>query len=198
MTQAYNLSQLANNLNTNGQLDATDGLVNAVPIANGGTGATSADGARANLDVAQSQYSMPTGGIILWSGASAAIPTGWLLCDGASGTPDLRNRFVIGAGGSYAVGATAGSKDAVVVSHTHTGTTAQSGPHTHIINEGSLTQSAGGTLTSGDDYTNIVAYTQTTSSGGDHVHTITTNSTGVSGIDANLPPYYALCYIMKS
>jgi len=49
MTQAYNLSQLANNLNTAGQLDATDGLVNAVPVANGGTGATSAGSARTNL-----------------------------------------------------------------------------------------------------------------------------------------------------
>jgi hypothetical protein len=49
MTQAYNLSQLANNLNSSGQLDATDGLVNSVPIANGGTGASSASGARTNL-----------------------------------------------------------------------------------------------------------------------------------------------------
>ena len=51
MTQAYNLSQLANNLNSAGQLDATDGLVNAVPIANGGTGASTAAAARTNLDV---------------------------------------------------------------------------------------------------------------------------------------------------
>jgi hypothetical protein len=51
MTQAFNLSQLANNLNTAGQLDATDGLVNAVPIANGGTGASSAASARTNLVV---------------------------------------------------------------------------------------------------------------------------------------------------
>jgi hypothetical protein len=51
MTQAYNLSQLANNLNTAGQLDATDGLVNAVPVANGGTGASSAAAARTNLNV---------------------------------------------------------------------------------------------------------------------------------------------------
>jgi hypothetical protein len=51
MTQAFNLSQLANNLNSTGQLDATDGLVNAVPVANGGTGATTAADARTNLNV---------------------------------------------------------------------------------------------------------------------------------------------------
>lgn len=44
MTQAFNLSQLANNLNTAGQLDATDGLVNAVPVANGGTGVSTLSG----------------------------------------------------------------------------------------------------------------------------------------------------------
>lgn len=53
MTQAFNLSQLANNLNSSGQLDATDGLVNAVPVANGGTGAATASAARANLGVPQ-------------------------------------------------------------------------------------------------------------------------------------------------
>ncbi len=51
MTQAYNLSQLANNLNTAGQLDATDGLVNAVPVANGGTGASTKEAAQSNLNV---------------------------------------------------------------------------------------------------------------------------------------------------
>jgi hypothetical protein len=51
MTQAFNLSQLANNLNTSGQLDATDGLVNAVPVTNGGTGASTASAARTNLSV---------------------------------------------------------------------------------------------------------------------------------------------------
>jgi hypothetical protein len=51
MTQAFNLSQLANNLNTAGQLDATDGLVNAVPVANGGTGASTDSAARTNLNV---------------------------------------------------------------------------------------------------------------------------------------------------
>lgn len=51
MTQAYNLSQLANNLDSSGRLDATDGLVNAVPVANGGTGASTVAAARSNLDV---------------------------------------------------------------------------------------------------------------------------------------------------
>lgn len=51
MTQAYNLSQLANNLNSNGQIDATDGLVNAVPVINGGTGASSSSAARTNLGI---------------------------------------------------------------------------------------------------------------------------------------------------
>lgn len=51
MTQAFNLSQLANNINSSGQLDATDGLVNAVPVTNGGTGASDASAARTNLAV---------------------------------------------------------------------------------------------------------------------------------------------------
>jgi hypothetical protein len=52
---------------------------------------------------------MPSGGIIMWSGSVATIPAGWLLCNGANGTPDLRNRFVLGAGSSYVPGATGGS-----------------------------------------------------------------------------------------
>ena len=61
MTQAFNLSQLANNLNTTGQLDATDGLVNAVPVANGGTNASTASAARTNLDVPSTDGSGATG-----------------------------------------------------------------------------------------------------------------------------------------
>ena len=188
MTQAYNLSQLANNLNSTGQLDATDGLVNAVPVANGGTGATSASAARTNLGVAAAVYSVPSGGIILWSGSIATIPTGWFLCNGSNGTPDLRDRFVVGAGSTYAVNGTGGTADAVVVSHTHTATVTDPGHFHYTHNGGTLTAPAGGgagqqSSDTTSAFTNI---------------TVTNSTEGVSGTNANLPPYYALAYIMKS
>ena len=96
-----------------------------------------------DIGAAPSASGVPTGAIMMWSGASTAIPTGWVLCDGTNSTPDLRNRFVIGAGDTYAVGATGGSS-----------TTTQVG--------------------------DVEAGPQATVS-----------------ISA-LPPYYALCYIMKT
>lgn len=146
----------------------------------------------------------PSGGIIIWSGSSAAIPSGWLLCDGTSSTPDLRDRFVVGATNTYAVGATGGSKDAIVVAHTHTGTTNTDGSHNHTLvgpngSEYNIAfdgypgpgngRPTGGGISWQDP-------TITTHAG--HTHGFTTNSTGSSGTNANLPPYYALCYIMKA
>ena len=40
---------------------------------------------------------IPVGGIIMWSGTIANIPAGWNLCNGSNGTPDLRNKFIVGA-----------------------------------------------------------------------------------------------------
>jgi microcystin-dependent protein len=141
---------------------------------------------------------IPTGLISLWSGSVASIPSGWLLCDGSSGTPDLRNRFIVGAGSTYAVAATGGSADAIVVSHTHTATSAVTDPgHTHNIqnqNQGTVDselQSARG------NGTNL--YTVPTDSAFTGITVATTvASAGSSGTNANLPPYYALAYIMKS
>lgn len=140
----------------------------------------------------ESAPAIPTGGIIIWSGSTGSIPSGWYLCDGTNGTPDLRDRFIIGAGNTYAVNATGGSADAVVVSHTHTASVTDPG-HAHsyqtysqlrqdgTATSGAMTQPTGGTT--GSATTGI---------------SVTNASTGVSGTGANIPPYYALAYIQKS
>jgi hypothetical protein len=136
------------------------------------------------------QSGVPSGFIGLWSGAANAIPAGWLLCDGTGGTPNLIDKFVLGAGTSApAVGATGGSKDAIVVSHTHT---ASDSGHTHSLPStywggGGARAGSGGGL---GEATGKITGTSNAN--------ITVASAGQSGTNANLPPYYALCYIMKS
>ena len=51
---------------------------------------------------------VPTGGIIMWSGSIGSIPSGYVLCDGQNGTPNLKDSFVVGSGNTYAVGNTGG------------------------------------------------------------------------------------------
>jgi hypothetical protein len=143
------------------------------------------------------------GMIMLWSGSSATIPSGWLLCDGSNSTPDLRNRFVVGATSTYAVGATGGSADAIVVSHTHTATsTVTDSGHQHTLtnfgsaqagsdNGGAPVMAATGYGTGRDPNPTNSATTGITVA-------TSISSTGSSGTNANLPPYFALCYIMKS
>jgi hypothetical protein len=132
------------------------------------------------------------GMIMLWSGSSATIPTGWLLCDGSSSTPDLRNRFVVGATSTYAVGATGGSADAIVVSHTHTATVTDPG---HFHSMGRVCGGNGGLqFEGGGGMADISPNTGSNVTG----ITVGVSTTGSSGTNANLPPYYALCYIMKA
>jgi hypothetical protein len=164
---------------------------------------------------------IPTGVIVLWSGASNAIPGGWTLCNGTNSTPDLRNRFIVGAGSTYNVNVTGGSPDAIVVSHSHTATSTSSSSssststvtdpgHAHNFSSrgddgvGSgwgfsvVGFNGGGTPGSGNmnnANTGITVGTSTST----NTSTITSiNNTGSSGTNANLPPYYALCYIMKT
>ena len=145
---------------------------------------------------------IPTGVITLWYGSIGSVPTGWYLCDGTNGTPDLRNKFIVGAGSTYSVSATGGSTDAIVVTHTHTATSTVTDPgHTHALNPSSITGIAGGGGSYFGGGTQGVSGVTVTSSGvnGLGVTVATTNTaTGVSGTNANLPPYYALAYIMKS
>lgn len=94
---------------------------------------------------------IPSGIILLWSGSIASIPSGWVLCNGANSTPDLRDRFVVGAGTTYAVNATGGANtvtlDATMIpSHTHTvtttGTASSENAHSHTFSGTTSGQSA--------------------------------------------------------
>jgi hypothetical protein len=148
--------------------------------------------------------SLPAGCILLWSGSIGSIPSGFALCNGLNGTPDLRNRFVVGAGSTYAVDATGGSADAIVVSHTHSASVTDPGHNHDVINSNGNAQIGApqggnpGGLTNGvpagsEPFTyNMITSTETTGI------SVTNASTGTSGTNANLPPYYALCYIMKT
>lgn len=121
----------------------------------------------------KNQRSSPLFGIIcLWSGAVIDIPEGWHLCDGTEGTPNLTDRFIVGAGAGYAPGATGGS-----AIHRHT--IASSGAHVHTLPAGTviIDSSPSGNLN------------KAISTSGAHTHT--------TSYESLIPPYYALCYIMK-
>jgi Phage Tail Collar Domain len=200
MTQAINLANFSNSLDTSGGVPPSQ-LNAPVPLSKGGTNGTTAATARTNLglaigtDVAAQAYSVPAGGIIMWSGSVASIPSGWLLCNGTSGTPNLTDRFVIGAGSAYGVAATGGSADAIVVSHTHTATSTVTDPgHNHTY---SVVQTSGGPSGGTVSYTSTATVNTGNRTTGITVGT-TNASAGASGTNANLPPYYALAFIMKS
>jgi hypothetical protein len=130
---------------------------------------------------------IPIGTISMWSGTVDTVPVNWSVCDGQNGTPDLRDRFVIGAGGAYAVGATGGSADAVVVAHGHT---LNDPGHTHTLTALGPNIGGGGSgLVGGPNFPPPSIDAATTG--------ITIAEAGVSGVGANLPPYYSLLYIIK-
>jgi microcystin-dependent protein len=135
----------------------------------------------------------PAGGIIMWSGSVASIPSGWVLCDGSNSTPDLRNRFIVGASvatgdyawnattgavtGNYAPGNTGGEAAhkltvAELAAHTHTGSAQYPGSGPEQNQAGSPEDNTTFNINSG-------------STGGDQYH-------------ENRPPYYALAFIMKT
>ena len=111
---------------------------------------------------------IPSGVILLWHGAIVDIPTGWFLCDGNNGTPNLRNRFIVMAGFVYAVDEIGGS-----LAHSHAFT---SSAHHHTIPAG----------------TDIASGANIRNQSSDNVASGTTNDA------TNMPPYHALAYIMKS
>ena len=171
-----------------------------------------------------------TGMILLWYGNTGNIPTGFVLCDGNNSTPDLRDRFVVGAGSAYSPGNTGGSSSVTLStsqlpSHTHSlsasGTTGGGGSHRHygFANATGGQQRTGSNLSAnnfaakGTGAGNIYETYNITTAGNDasagktseassHTHSFSlsgnTGSAGSGSSIENRPPYYALCYIMKS
>lgn len=161
-----------------------------------------------------SESGIPQGVICMWSGAADAIPDGWTLCNGENGAPDLRDRFLVGAGNSYTVGATGGADTVTLTtaqmpSHNHTvslsGLKADSaGDHAHTIYISNSTGSSSYNFYVGRNNTRITTDTSSypsMSSEGAHTHTISGSATignaGSGEAHENRPPYYALCFIMK-
>ena len=171
----------------------------------------------------QLNSAVPTGFIGMWSGSLATVPTGWGLCDGTSGRPDLRDRFIVGAGSTYAVGATGGANsvslvEANIPSHSHTfsgsGLASAAGAHSHTITDPGHSHNYQSQTTpfiagTGGSYS-LSATTSSTgsaitgisiNSAGSHTHTITVTgvvgSTGSGTAHENRPPYFALAFIIK-
>jgi len=153
------------------------------------------------------------GMIIMWSGTIATIPTGWLLCNGSSSTPDLRDKFIIGAtadsGGAAKTNITGtpsqtgGSKDASLPSHTHTATSTVTDPqHNHTpqtLGSAQAGSDNGGAPVDASTGYGTGRVSSVTSSSSTGITVATSNSTeGVSATNANLVPYYALAFIMKA
>ena len=206
-----NTTSVANSINVGTNLDSTDAdqFVTFVRASSGNNpirvdagikynpstnrltaGSFAGDGANlTNLTV----DGFVSGMIIAWSGSVANIPSGFVLCDGNNNTPDLRDRFIIGAGNSYAVDATGGSKDATLPTHFH-----------HAFKLGNSSESRFNSTLTASNYAasgtgagnlneayNIVSKSSEADVG-------KTSDEGSSATNANLPPYHALCYIMKT
>ena len=207
----------------NDNADGTNAITPNLTQGSWKVGGTAITATAAGINTSSTHY-VPTGGIIMWSGSIASIPSGWYLCDGTNSTPDLRNRFVVGAGDEYAVDATGGAKNvtltsAQIPSHTHSfsGTTGNTsgltgsfqgvddnttGYKLRIDNASGVfsTTNHTGAFISSEPKAQIPTYAgQVDFDGNTHTHSFsgTTGSTGSGSSHENRPPYYALAYIMK-
>lgn len=157
------------------------------------------------------------GTIIMWSGTidsngnpvvGSTADTNWHICDGTSGTPDLRDRFIVGAGSSYGIGSTGGASSVTlsisqIPTHNHffTGTTSTDGAHSHGYDDYWIgwdqEDVSDGSHDAADDH--FYKTYRTTSTSGSHRHTVSgyTSTAGSGQSHENRPPYYALAFIMK-
>ena len=167
----------ASSVEVSGALSCGSLVSGSMSVTNGG-----------NLDVegtVSGKGVIPVGGILIWSGSAASIPKGWVLCNGqtANGlaTPDLRDRFIVGAGLGYNVGAKGGEA-------THKLTIDEMPSHTHQY------KFSGADVALAYKKNNFF-YCQNDPYG--LSNTADTESRGGNKAHENRPPYYALCYIMR-
>jgi microcystin-dependent protein len=167
---------------------------------------------------------VPIGGIIMWSGSTGSIPTGYQLCNGSNGTPNLQDRFIVGAGSGYAVGNTGGENtvqltEGQLASHAHG--IGGEGNHNHLVvhigessggnfdtnpvDNGSLPHIIRrGTPSSNENHrytlrgTNAEPNAGRSKDAGAHSHGGATVAAGSNQAHENRPPYYALAYIMRT
>lgn len=152
------------------------------------------------------------GMIILWSGSLIEVPDGWAICDGTNGTPNLADRFVIGAGGNLSPGNTGGSSSVV---------SSSAGAHTHPITVNATTLLEAQTPRSALSFSYGTVYVReeplgkgstvssltrtgdtksirSASAATGHTHGASSASSGAHSHTVNtMPPYYSLAYIMK-
>lgn len=188
-----------------------------------GTGVNvTGSGNSVDINIAAGAGTIPAGLITMWYGSAVTVPGGWAICDGTNGTPDLRDRFVVGAGLNYGNGVTGGTTSytsASAGSHNHTGavgdtalTVGQLPAHTHNYwaapTSANIASGGGKTIDwglQGSYQTNVAAnnvnsgfqFIQDTGNGETHTHTISSDGSHSHTISSVVPPYYALYYIMK-
>jgi len=145
---------------------------------------------------------IPVGGIIMWSGSIANIPTGWALCNGSSSTPDLRNRFIVGATSDASTGRTFNADTGTVSGAYAPGNTGGETAHQLTIAE---LASHNHSASVDRDYTFSPRSAGAQSGGSNKVEglnnqtpTVSIGSTGGDDYHENRPPYYALAFIMRT
>jgi microcystin-dependent protein len=137
---------------------------------------------------------VPPGTIVMWNGSNSTIPGGWALCNGGNGTPNLTDRFIVGAGSSYSYADQGGASQVTLTenqmpAHDHP---AHADEHSHNVGY-SYTRSSGDWATdskiSSASGANMATSSETVA--------ITIGSAGSGHAHENRPPYYALAFIMK-
>lgn len=175
-----------------------------------------------DTELEKSKHTIPVGLISMWAGSIANIPTGWKLCDGTNGTPNLTDRFVLGAKTNAEIGKTGGEEKVTLTevqmpTHKHTGGTSSAGSHSHqhvdtygVVRKLSIDLSKKPSYLTletespiyykegrrnPEDQDGRLYRTRSTDSGGSHNHSLSINNSGGGEAHNNMPPYYKLAFI---